>query len=58
MTLVYIPQGIRYTLKAMRDDVKWQVTSSMIHTINDVSKLEQYNINTGETPLLRSPNNE
>jgi hypothetical protein len=29
----------------MRDDVKWQVASSMIHPINDVSKLELYNIN-------------
>jgi len=46
---VYTPQGIRYTLKAARDDVKWQVTAAMIHPINGVSKLEQYNINTGDT---------
>jgi len=49
---VYTPQGIRYTLKAVRDDVKWQVTASMIHPINGVSKTEQYNVNTGETKTL------
>ena len=35
---LYTPQGIRYTLKAVRDDVKWQVTFSMIHPINSVLK--------------------
>lgn len=49
---VYTPQGIRYTLKAVRDDVKWQVTAAMIHPINGVSKIEQYNVNTGETKTL------
>ncbi|MGR9052687.1 MAG: hypothetical protein ACU84J_08565 [Gammaproteobacteria bacterium] len=49
LNYVYTPQGIRYTLKAARDDVKWQVTAAMIHPINGVSKLEQYNINTGDT---------
>jgi hypothetical protein len=49
---VYTPQGIRYTLKAVRDDVKWQMTAAMIHPINGVSMLEQYNINTGETKTL------
>jgi DEAD/DEAH box helicase domain-containing protein len=49
LSYVYTPQGIRYTLKGVRDDVKWQVTAAMIRPINGVSKLEQYNINTGDT---------
>jgi len=49
---VYTPQGILYTLKTERDDIKWQVTAAMIHPINGVSMLEQYNINTGETKTL------
>lgn len=46
---VFTPQGIRYTLKAARDDVQWQVSAVMIHPIHGVTKLEQYNVNTGET---------
>jgi hypothetical protein len=49
---VYTPQGIRYTLKSERDDIKWQVTAAMIRSINGISKLEQYNINTGEIKEL------
>lgn len=50
---LYTPNGIRYTLKAAQDDVKWQVCASMIHPINGVTKVEQYNINTGETKEIK-----
>ena len=46
---LYTPQGIRYTLKAQREDVQWLVSAAMIHPIHGITKLEQYNINTGET---------
>ena len=46
---IYTPQGIRYTLRAAKADVQWQVSATMIHPINGVTMLEEYNINTGET---------
>lgn len=49
---LYTPQGIRYGLKPLRQGVTWQVTAAMIHPINGVTKLERYNINTGESASL------
>ncbi len=49
---LYTPQGIRYTLKALREGVNWQVSAAMIHPINGVTELKRYNINTGETSAL------
>ncbi|BCT66583.1 hypothetical protein [Nitrosospira sp. NRS527] len=49
---LYTPQGIRYSLKALREGVNWQVTAAMVHPINGVTKLERYNINTGESASL------
>lgn len=51
---LYTPQGIRYSLKPSREGVKWQVTAAMVHPIHGVTKLERYNINTGETADLES----
>lgn len=45
---LYTPQGIRYKLQHPIDDVQWQVTANMIHPINGITLIEQYNINTGE----------
>ncbi|MEP6880029.1 MAG: helicase-related protein, partial [Nitrosospira sp.] len=51
---LYTPHGIRYSLKASREGVNWQVTAAMVHPIHGVTKLERYNINTGETADLKS----
>lgn len=45
---VYTPQGIRYSLESPRAGVAWQVTASMIHPIHGITKMEQYNLNTGD----------
>ncbi len=39
-------------MPTISDNVKWQVTATMIHSINGASKLEQYNINTGDTKTI------
>lgn len=49
---LYTPQGIRYVLQAPRAGVEWSVLASMVRPIPGITKLEQYNVNTGET---RSP---
>lgn len=46
---IYTPQGIRYTLRAAKEGVQWQVSATMIRPINGVTMLEEYNVNTGET---------
>lgn len=46
---IYTPQGIRYTLRAAKEGVQWQVSATMIRPINGVTLLEEYNVNTGET---------
>jgi DEAD/DEAH box helicase domain-containing protein len=46
---VYTPQGIRYTLKAPRVGVDWSVLGSMVRPVPGMTKLEEYNVNTGET---------
>ncbi|MEI7869360.1 MAG: DEAD/DEAH box helicase [Candidatus Methylumidiphilus sp.] len=51
---IYTPQGIRYTLKATHIGLNWQVCANMIHPINGVTKLEKYNINTGEVKVFLS----
>jgi DEAD/DEAH box helicase domain-containing protein len=49
---LYTPQGIRYTLKVPKEGVQWLVSAAMIHPINGLTRLEQYNVNTGETRPL------
>lgn len=48
LSYLFTPQGISYKLKHPKDGILWQVTANMIHPINGVTQLEQYNINTGE----------
>lgn len=45
---LYTPQGIRYKLMHPKVGVQWQVTANMIHPINGITQLVQYNVNTGE----------
>ncbi len=48
LNYIYTPSGIRYSLKSPRIGVVWQVIGTMIHPINGVTKLEKYNVNTGD----------
>ncbi len=51
---IYTPQGIRYTLKPPINGTEWQVSAAMIHPISGLTKMEEYNVNTGETRPLPS----
>jgi hypothetical protein len=46
---IYTPQGIRYTLRAANQGIQWQVSATMLRSINGVTMLDEYNVNSGET---------
>lgn len=52
---LYTPQGIRYTLKAAKEGVQWQVSASMIRPIHGVTQYERYNVHTGEACAIAQP---
>jgi DEAD/DEAH box helicase domain-containing protein len=45
---VYTPNGIKYFLKPKTADASWQVKYEVIRPIPEITKLERYNVNTGD----------
>lgn len=45
---LYTPQGIRYVLRPPRVGVEWSVLAAMVRPIPGLTRVEEYNVNTGE----------
>lgn len=45
---LYTPQGIRYVLRPPRARVEWHVLAAMVRPIPGLTRIEEYNVNTGE----------